>query len=172
MTDPWLILLRIVHVGSAMAWFGGAIVAGFFLSRAAQALGPTSQSLMDQVMNRQRMGIYFPIVALLAILSGAALIWRDSAGFSSPWISSPSGLAYAIGGLAAVTAFVGGMVLIGPSVRDQTAVRNEMATSGGAPSADQRDRLERADRRMQLASRIDFPLILIAGLMMAVGRYL
>ena len=29
--DWWLIFLRIVHVGSAMAWFGGAIVGGFFL---------------------------------------------------------------------------------------------------------------------------------------------
>ena len=89
--DSWLIVLRVVHVGSAMAWFGGAIVAGFFLSRAAQALGPSSQSFMDQVMNRQRMGIYFPIVALLAVLSGVALFWRDSAGLSSAWTSSPSG---------------------------------------------------------------------------------
>jgi len=33
--DAWLILLRIVHVGSAMIWFGGAILAGFFLQPTA-----------------------------------------------------------------------------------------------------------------------------------------
>lgn len=34
------------------------------------------------------------------------------------------------------------------------------------------ERLERADRRMRLAARIDLPLLLVAGLTMAVGRYL
>ena len=170
--DWGLIVLRIVHVGSAMAWFGGAIVGGFFLFRAARTLGPAGQQFMDQLMNRQRLGVFFPIVASLAILSGAALFWRDSNGLSSAWISSPSGAAYAIGGLAAIGAFVGGMILIGPSVADETAVRNELAASGGAPTDAQRERLARADRKIQLASRIDLPLILLAGLTMAVGRYL
>lgn len=170
--DPWLIVLRVVHVGSAMSWFGGAVIGGFFLFPAAQALGPAAQPFMDQLMNRRRMGIFFPIVAALAIFSGALLYWRDSNGLASSWISSPSGLAYTIGGLAAIVAFVGGLVLIGPSVAEQTAVRNELATTGGVPTEGQRKRLERADRRMRLAQRIDLPLILLAGLTMAVGRYL
>ena len=170
--DPLLILLRIVHVGSAMAWFGGAIVGSFFVFRAAEALGPASQPFMDQLVNKQRMGVFFPIVAGLAVVSGAALFWRDSAGLSSAWVTSPPGLAYALGGMAAITAFVGGMVLIGPSVAAQTAVAKELAAAGGVPTAEQRARLERADRRLWLADRIDMPLILLAGLTMAVGRYL
>lgn len=31
--DWWLILLRIVHIVSAMIWFGGAIIASFFPGR-------------------------------------------------------------------------------------------------------------------------------------------
>jgi len=57
-------------------------------------------------------------------------------------------------------------------VAEQTAVRNELATNGGEPTAAQLDRLALADRRMKLATRIDLPLILLAGLTMAVGRYL
>lgn len=170
--DWWLIVLRVVHVGSAMAWFGGAVISSLFLLPTAQALGPAGQPFMDQLLNRRRLGVFFPIVAALTILSGAALYWRDSNGLASSWISSPSGLAFTIGGLAAIVAFVGGMVLIGPSVAEQTAVRNELAASGGVPTEAQRERLERADRRMQLANRIDLPLILLAGLTMAVGRYL
>jgi len=170
--DWWLIILRVVHVGGAMAWFGGALVGGFFLMPAAKALGPASQQFMDHLMRRRRMGVYFPIVAALTIFSGAALYWRVSNGLASAWISSPTGLAYTIGGLAAIVAFVGGMILIGPGAAEQTAVRNELAASGGTPSDAQRGRLERADRRMQLASRIDLPLLLLAGLTMAVGRYL
>jgi hypothetical protein len=171
--DWSLIILRVIHVGSAMAWFGGAIVGGFFLFPTAEALGSASQPFMDHLTKRRRLGIYFPIVATLTILAGAALFWRDSNGLDPAWISSPTGLAFTIGGLAAIAALVGGMILIGPSVADQTAVQNELAAAGGgAPSDAQQARLERADRRMRLANRIDLPLILLAGLTMAVGRYL
>ena len=170
--DGWLILLRVVHVGSAMVWFGGAIIGEFFLQPAAKALGSAGQPFMDQLMNRRRMGVFFPIVAALTILSGAGLYWIDSGGLSVAWITSPTGLGFTIGAIAAIATFVGGLVLIGPSVADQTAVQNELAASGGDPTQAQRDRLERADRRMNLASRIDLPLILLAGLMMAIARYL
>lgn len=170
--DPAFIALRIVHVGAAMAWFGGAIFGGFFLFPTAQALGPAAQPFMDHLTKRRRTGIYFPIVAALAILAGAALYWRDSNGLDSTWVTSPSGLAFTIGGLAAIVAFVGGLMLIAPSVAEQTAVQNELAKGDGVPTEAQRRRLERADGRMRLAARLDMPLILVAGLTMAVGRYL
>jgi hypothetical protein len=169
--DWLLILLRVVHVGSAMSWFGGAVIGSFFLGPAARALGPAGLPFMDQLLNGRRMGVFFPIVAGLTVLSGAALYWRDSGGLSTAWITSASGLTFTIGGLAAILAFVGGMVLIGPSVAEQAAVQRELATTGGAPSSEQLERLDRADRRMRLANRIDFPLILLAGLTMAIGRY-
>lgn len=71
--DGWLILLRIVHVGSAMIWFGGAIIGGYFLQPTAAALGPAGQPFMEHLMRTRRMGIFFPIVAGLTILSGVAL---------------------------------------------------------------------------------------------------
>jgi uncharacterized membrane protein len=170
--DAWLILLRIIHVGSAMIWFGGAILAGFFLQPTAEALGRVGQPFMDHLLNRRRMGIFFPIVAALTILSGAALYWRDSAGLSIAWITSPTGLGFTIGAIAAILAFVLGFILIGPSVAEQTAVQNELARGDGEPTEAQRRRLEHAARRMQLANRIDLPLLLVAGLSMAVARYL
>ena len=170
--DWLLIILRITHVGSAMMWFGGAIVGAFLLDPTAKALGRSGQPFMDHLMNRRRMGIFFPIVAALTVLSGAALYWRDSGGLQAAWIASPSGLAFTIGGLAAIASFISGMVLIGPSVAEQSAVQNELASGDGVPTEEQRRRLEHADRLMRLATRIDLPLILLAGLTMAVGRYL
>jgi uncharacterized membrane protein len=170
--DWGLIVLRVVHIGSAMMWFGGAIIGSFFLGPTAEKLGQAGQPFMDHLMNRRRMGIFFPIVAALTILSGAALYWRDSGGLQATWISSPSGLAFTIGGIAAIASFIGGLVLVGPSVAEQTAVRNELAEGDGVPTETQRKRLERADGLMRLATRIDLPLILLAGLTMAVGRYL
>lgn len=90
----------------------------------------------------------------------------------SEWITSPSGLAFTIGGIAAIASFIGGLVLVGPSVAEQTSVQNELASGDGVPTQEQRRRLDHADRLMRLATRIDLPLILLAGLTMAVGRYL
>ena len=170
--DWWLILFRILHVGSAMTWFGGAIIGSFFLAPTANALGVAGQPFMDHLMRRRRMGIFFPIVAALTILAGGVLYWRDSNGLQWTWISSPSGIGFTIGALAALLSFLLGMALVGPSVAMQTAVQSELAASGAEPSAAQRERLARADALMRLANRVDLPLLLVAALAMAVARYL
>ena len=170
--DALLILFRIIHVGSAMIWFGGAIVSSFFLQPTVEALGVAGQPFMEHLMNRRKLGIMFPIVAALTVLSGAVLYWRDSGGLQLTWIGTATGLAFTIGGLAAILAFVGGGILIGPGIAEQTAVRGELAAGDGVPTAAQQERLDRADRRLKLAGRIDLPLLLLAGLSMAVARYL
>jgi hypothetical protein len=51
-------------------------------------------------------------------------------------------------------------------------VARELAASNGIANAPQRERLERAERRLKLASRIDLPLLILAALTMALARYL
>jgi hypothetical protein len=170
--DALLIFFRIIHVGSAMTWFGGAIVSSFFLQPTVAALGVAGQPFMEHLMNRRKLGVMFPIVGALTVLSGAVLYWRDSGGLQLTWITTPTGLAFTVGGLAAIVAFVGGGILIGPGVAEQTAVRGELAAGDGVPTAAQQERLDRADRRLTLAGRVDLPLLLLAGLTMAVARYL
>jgi hypothetical protein len=170
--DALLISLRIIHVGSAMTWFGGAIVSSLFLQPTVKALGVAGQPFMDHLMNRRKLGIMFPIIGALTVLSGAVLYWRDSGGLQLTWISTPTGLAFTIGGLAAIAALVGGGVLIGPAIAEQTAVHGELAAGDGRPTAAQQERLDGADRRLALAGRIDLPLLLLAGLTMAIARYL
>jgi uncharacterized membrane protein len=170
--DWGLILLRIVHVGSAMTWFGGAIIGGFFLGPTVKALGQAGQPFLDHLIKRRRMGMLFPIVAALTVLSGVALYWRASNGLDGAWIASGTGIAFTVGGLAALISFVGGLVLVGPSFAEQAAVQAELAGGDGVLSESQGQRLARADRKMQLATRIDLPLLLLAALTMAVARYL
>lgn len=170
--DALLIFFRIVHVGSAMIWFGGAIVSSFFLQPTVEALGVAGQPFMEHLMNRRKLGIMFPIVAALTVLSGGVLYWRDSGGLQLTWITSPTGLAFSVGGLAAIIAFVGGGILIGPGIAEQTAVRGALAAGDGVPTAAQRERLDRAEGRLKLAGRVDLPLLILAGLTMAVARYL
>lgn len=95
----------------------------------------------------------FRIVAALTVLSGSVLYWRDSGGLQLDWIASSTGLAFTVGGLAAIIAFVGGAVLVGPGIAEQTSVRGELAAGDGVPTAAQRERLESADGRLKLAGR-------------------
>ncbi len=169
--DWWLITLRIVHIGWAMSWFGGALIGSFFLEPTARALGDAGQPFWEYLMRRRRMEIFYPIVAALTVLSGATLYWRDSGGLQWSWISSASGLAYTTAGLAAIVALLAGIILIGPSTADQTAVRAELTAGAGAPTELRRARLARADGRIRLATRLNLGLILLAALLMAVGRY-
>ena len=74
--------------------------------------------------------------------------------------------------VAAIVSFVGGLVLVGPSVAMQTRVEAELADGDGVPNDDLRRRLAQADRVVQVANRFDLPLTLLAGLTIAVGRYL
>ena len=170
--DVLLILFRIIHVGGAMIWFGGAIVSSFFLQPTVAALGPQAQPFMEHLMVRRKMGIMFPVVAALTILSGAVLYWRDSSGLQAAWIASPTGLAFTIGGIAAIAAFVLGGILIGPGIGEQAAVGRELAISNAEPTPEQRERLASAERKLKLAGRVDLPLLLLAGFTMAVARYL
>ena len=170
--DWWLIFFRVVHVGAAMVWFGGAIIGAFFLAPTAAAMGKAGQPFMDHLMRRRGLGVLFPIVGALTVLAGAALYWRDSDGLQSSWVTTPTGIAFTIGGIAAIVSFALGFVLVAPSVALQTAVGNELVAIGGEPNADQRARLERADRLMRLATRVDLPLLLLAALTMATARYL
>ncbi len=167
-----MIFLRIVHIGSATAWFGGAIVGSFFLAPTAKALGREGAAFMNHLTTRRRMGVFFPIVAVLTVLSGAALYWRDSNGFQLDWITSPTGLGFSLGAIAGITSLVLGFILVGPSIAAQTRVQKELAASGAPATEAQAEVLAQADRKMQLANRVDFPLILLAGLMMAIARYL
>ncbi len=154
-----------------MAWFGGALIGSFLPAPTAKALGRQAQPFMDHLAKRRRIGVYSPIIAALTILSGAALYWRDSGGLQVSWITTPTGLGFSMGALAGIATFIGGAVLVWPNIAAQTAVQNELAISVAAATDVQRGRLARAGRQMQLADRIDRPLIVTAGVMMAVARY-
>jgi hypothetical protein len=97
------------------------------------------------------MGMLFPIVAALTVLSGVALYWRASNGLDGAWIKSAPGIAFTVGGLAAIISFVGGLVLVGPSFAEQAAVQAELACGDGVLSESQRQRL--ATRGPQDAAR-------------------
>ena len=98
---------------------------------------------------------------------------RGSTDVSTPgtWVTSRFGLVITIGGaLATVAAFVG-YFGVGRGVEELVDVGNEVAASGGMPTADQQARIDRLSAALETHGKIDLALLLLAVTAMATARY-
>lgn len=169
----WLqLVLRIVHIFAGVAWVGGAALFFFYIEPTINKLGPDAERFVEEVVNRRRLPVYFGAVSTLAVLSGLILYWRDSNGLQLTWITSPQGLAFTIGGLTAIGAWLGGAVFVGPAVERVAAVGAEIKAAGGPPAPELLARMHVAQERLRTIGLIDLILLGITVLAMAVARYL
>lgn len=170
--DLLTIGLRIVHIVSGVLWVGGAALFFFYIEPTLNALGAGAEKFIDELMNRRKVPIYFMTASTLVVLTGAILYWRDSNGLQSSWVTSPSGLAFGLGGLAALIAWAGGNLLIPRTLGQLGAVTAEMKAAGGPPSDELIGRLHAVQERLRTIGLIDLVLLAIAVVAMAAARYL
>ena len=85
-----ILVLRLIHILSGIAWVGSGIFTSFFLVPVLSS----SPAVMGEVMaglQRRRMFIILPTVATLTILSGLRLLWIASAGLDSSYFATRTG---------------------------------------------------------------------------------
>ena len=165
------LLLRLIHILAGIFWVGGALLLAGFLIPTVRATGPEGGRFMQHLMGRRRLPIYMGVTMLLTVLSGFAMYGRVVAATNGAWASSPPGIAYGLGGLAAVLGAAVGMVLGGASARRMAAI-GQRITEAGRPTPEQQAEMERLQGRMALGSRLTAGLLLLAASAMAVARYL
>ncbi len=170
--DPFLLIVRIVHIFAGVFWVRAALTFIAFVEPTAKALGPDSQRFMQHVVKKRRFPVFISIAAVLTIIAGSLLYWRDSGGLQLAGITSPSGLDFSVGAVAAILAFLIGTGVTRPSVNRLGQLGQEIAAAGAPPTAAQREELERIDRRMSAAGRAIMALLTIAVVAMATARYL
>lgn len=169
--DWYLIVLRILHIGSAVFWAGSSILFTLFIEPTVNAIGPAGQQFMQHLGGIRKMPRYISGAAGLTVVAGILLYWKDSAGFDLDWVTSPIGLGFTIGGAAALIAFLLGASMVGPGVTRMGALGKEIEASGGPPTEAQMGEIGRIQHRLHLIGRIDLVLIGIAILAMATARY-
>ncbi len=169
--DPLMIALRIVHVGAGV-WVGGAALFFFYIEPTLNSLGPDAEKFVDELVNRRKVPIYFVVASTLVVVAGLILYWRASNGLQSAWVTSPTGLAFGLGGLAALLAWLGGNLLIPRTIGQLVAVTTEMKAAGGPPGAELMGRLHAVQHRLHNIGLIDIVLLGIAVVAMASARYL
>lgn len=166
--DLLAIGLRIIHIVAGVFWVGGAALFFLYLEPTINKLGPDAEKFVDEMVNRRKVPIYFMTISTLTVAAGVILYWRDYGGIDT----SATGLAFGLGGLAALVAWLGGNLLIPRTLGQLTAIAAEIRTAGGPPSGELAARMHATQERLRLIGMIDLVLLVFAVAAMASARYL
>lgn len=168
--DWFSIVFRVLHIGAAILWAGGAALFFFYLEPTMNKLGLDAERFIDEVLNKRKLPIYFMVASTVAVIGGLILYVRDAGGLKL-WLDSTAGVVFTIGGLAAIIAWIGGNALIPSTAIKIQGIIGEIKASGGAPSDEVVGRLHASQERLRKIGAIDLALIGIAVLCMETARY-
>jgi len=169
--DWFSVVFRVVHIGSAIVWAGGAALFFFYIEPTITKLGPDAENFVDELLNKRKLPIYFAAASTLAVIGGLALYVRDAGGLRL-WLDSTAGTVFTIGATSAIVAWIGGNALIPSTAIKMQGQIAEMKTAGGPPTAEALARLHVLERRLRRIGAVDLVLIGIAVLCMETARYL
>ena len=165
-------MLRILHIGTGVFWVGTAWFFFGWVEPTTKAIGPQAGPFMHHVVRQRRVVPFILGAATINVIAGLVLYWRSSAGLDPAWVGSPMGIGFTIGGIAAILAWAVGIRVIGPTVERLDEVGTAMATAGRPPTGEEVARFHSLEERLHRAGQLDFVLLVIAVLMMAISRYL
>ena len=159
-----LFLLRAIHVVGGVLWVGGVVLVTFFLLPATQALGPAAQPVMQFIMGKRKLPVYFMTLGIVTTLAGLLLMMRNVSLTGGAWARSPMGMGISIGAAAAILALIVGMTMSAPAAK-----RLGPPQPGAAPLTDE----QRVTfmKRLALGGRLTLILLSISALFMATARY-
>lgn len=164
--------LRAIHVLSGALWVGAATLNAFFVIPSIMAAGPAGGQVMRVIVQVRRLPVFMNTVMAVTLLSGLALYWWSSSGFSAAWITSATGLAFTLGALLALTTAGLGHVVMVPMAKKMGELGAALAAAGGPPGPELLAEMRAVQARMLRGTRIATVLLIAATLLMAMARYL
>jgi hypothetical protein len=169
--DNMLLAARLVHIVLGIFWAGTLIFVALFLQPSMRDAGPDGAKVAAGLMRRRFFDV-MPVVALLTILSGFWLYWRVSGGFANSYMGSGAGMAYGLGGVAAVLAFGIGVTTMRPAMLRGAKLSQQAAEVSGAEKEAQLATAKALQSKAAKAGRTVAGLLTLAAVTMALGRYL
>jgi hypothetical protein len=168
--DIVLVLLRLLHIVSAVAWIGIALSFTFFIVPASLASGDSGIRFLKTFLSKTPILVLFPISAGLAM--GAGLLLYP---VSSPWthLSSTGNAVLSIGATFGMIAGVHFRFATGSTGEKLIDVLQKRVSDDGQPIAeDVLAEIRTLAAKLISNSRINFVLMVIALLGMGSARYL
>ncbi len=163
--------LRVLHVLSAATWIGTTVFLSLLLGPAVDDSGPAGGLVMAR-LDRRGFHAYMATVAGMTVLTGAYLLWRFTGGFGSGMTASHAGIAFAVGGVSGMLAFVIGAAVVGRSGKQVVDLMGRATSMPDGPakgSLVQRATVARG--RMKVGAKVVLLLQAVALVLMAVGHY-
>ena len=113
-----------------------------------------------------------PVVATVTVVSGVLLYSRFFvSGIDWIWTTG-AGIGFTVGALAAVISYILGARIVGPTQNKIDALGATMASAGGPLEPEQVVEMNRLQAYVMKVYHVDFVLLMIALLAMAMARYL
>src|SRR3712207_4204297 len=94
--------LRVVHIVAGGVWGGSVAFMFVFLVPTTRALGPQAAPVMAHLNSELRVTRVVLTSGILTVVAGVLLYWRSSSGLDADWITTPTGLAFTVGGIAGI----------------------------------------------------------------------
>jgi hypothetical protein len=173
-----LILLRITHVMGAAAWVGALVSLTFFIIPGAVRAAPGSARFFAHLSEHTRATAYLRGSALATVASGLLLFWWAQAASHGIFTSTRPGMAYAVGGAAALIAIAfslrpGGIrAAMAPQPADERTVARTDDQAAPLDVPVDQPGLHASLARVQFDLRASLALASVAAVAMAVARYL
>ncbi len=165
-----MIVLRFLHVVSGALWVGMFGFVSCFLMPAFAEVGPDGAK-MQAALAKRRIQVIMPVLALVTLVSGFWLYQRLSGGAIGALLKTPVGLAFGLGGLAALLAFVAGIGLARPIMMRSMKLAEQMTTASPADRSSIMAEMQKLRGRGATLNRVVMALLLLALGAMAVARY-
>ncbi len=157
-------ILRLIHIGDAVVWAGGAIFMAMFVTPAATAAGPAAGPFMSALALRTKLTEIMTAASLLTVASGLWL-WFRRYGTTAP--TGYRGVAISIGAIAGISALWVGATRQRQTIMSMRSLLTEIGAS--PPNEDQAGRLMVVRNQMTGIGNVLAVLVSIAIAGMAIG---
>jgi uncharacterized membrane protein len=171
-SSPFFLVFRFLHIVAGVLWVGSAFLFSGFIGPSAAEVGPSAGPLIANMVKKRKLVKVIVGLSGITVLAGWILWLKnlDRYGGLGDWLSSSFGLALTIGGVLATIAFGIGLRGIAPNVEKLVDLGGQIAAGGGPPTPEQAAEMERTQKTLESASKIDLVLLLLAVTAMATAR--
>lgn len=165
--DFLVLLMRLIHIFSAVFWAGGSFFMVSFIEPTAMKTGAEGQKFMQHLGLKTRLSPAMAGAGLLTILSGLYLYYRVFQDDFSVAMSTGYGLFISFGALFGFLAWIIGYYYQGRSTSRMKVLSQEMAAAGGPPTPEQLAEMQALAKKLSMGGRISATLLTLALIGMA-----
>ncbi len=165
-----MIVLRIIHIGSAGFWVGVSFFNIQYLQPSVRATVPESMKLMGYLTQRTRFLNAMYGFATATMLSGLIMYWYLFR-FRIDAMVKPYGLTLGIGGLAGITAWIVAIFVIRNLFNEMGAINRAIQAQGGPPTPEQSQQIGAINARLDRLGHVALGFMGIAVIAMASAQY-